>query len=270
MVAGFALVASSSGSSAFYNKPPETVGPPPIALAGPCPVTISEPGGKTSGAPIPIAALRLGSPVNRASTSFTTGGSGTANYAVMARRKQAGLPYEPMTFDSSSSALPVVYAAQPSEIARGYLYQKLPLKPMSDAYDPQALVFVQPVSGARGRIVSLSLTMHKAPFARPRVRVVSGVSISGACLQQTLDVYAPAMTAAQVRGLFSTSGCNWRQLSACQSSQWPRGRVLFLLRDEKATRNTYRWVDYDLLAKAKTPLWETSEATGAGRGKSNG
>jgi len=251
MVAGFALVAASSGSSGYMVRVPETVGPPPIALGGPCPVTISEPGGRTGGASIPIAALRLGSPVSRATISFAAGLGGTAYMREMMRRAQAGLPSAPAVFDSSSSALPVVYAAQPSETTK-WIYERLPLKPVSKAYDPQAFVFAQPVSSTTGRIASLSLTMNKAPSATPKLRVVTGLpDSSGGCRQQTLDVYAPAMAAGQVRSLFSTSGCNWRQLSACQPSQLPRGHVLFVLRDEKATRGIYRWVDYDLLAKAR-------------------
>jgi hypothetical protein len=221
-------------------------------------VTITEPGGRTGGAEIPIAALRLGAPVSRGKTSFPTGGSGTGNSWEMMRRKEAGLPYEPAVFDSSLSAMPVVYAAQPSGPVGWYVYQKLPLKPVSDRHDREALVFAQPVSDTRGQIVSLSLAMKDAPSATPKLRVVSGLTLSsGACQQQTLDVYAPAMTAGELRSLFSITGCNWGQLSACQRSQWPRGRVLFVLRTDKATRDTYRWVDYDLLAKARfarTPL----------------
>jgi hypothetical protein len=167
----------------------------------------------------------------------------------MMRRKQAGLPYAPPIFDTSSSALPVVYAPQPSE-TRSYFYQHLPLKTVSNAYDSGALVYAQPVSGTRGQIASLGLAMNKAPAATPKLRVVGGLPASGGCQRQTLDVYAPAMTAAQLRALFSTSACNWRRLSACQPSQWPHGRVLFVLRTEKAARDVYRWVDYDLLAKA--------------------
>lgn len=253
MAAGLALVAISFSSSAFMVRLPETVGPPPIPLAGPCRVTISEPGGRTGGAEIPIAALRLGSPVSRGKTSFTTGGGGgTSYFAQRARRQQAGLPYTPVTFDSSLSALPVVYAAQPSETVSWYVYERLPLKPVSGAYDPVALVFAQPVSGTSGRIASLSLTMKKTSAATPKLRLASGLpASSGGCQQQTLDVYAPAMTAAQARALFSMSRCNWQALSACQRSQWPRGRVLFVLRTEKATRNIYRWVDYDLLARTR-------------------
>jgi hypothetical protein len=183
----------------------------------------------------------------------------------MMRRKQAGLPYAPAVFDSASSALPIVYAARPSENSRLYFYQRLPLKPMSAAHDTEALVFAQPVSETRGRIVSLSLAMKNAPAATPKLRVLSGLPLfSGGCERQTLDVYAPAMTAGQVRSMFSMTGCNWGQLTACQRSQWPRGRVLFVLRNDKATRSLYRWVDYDLLARAKTPLWETSDTKGAG------
>jgi hypothetical protein len=252
ILAGFALVAASSGSSAIMARPVETVGPPLISLAssGPCPAKISEPDGSASGAAIPIAALRLGSPVSRGTTSFTTGGGGTSNSFEMMRRKQAGLPYAPAMFDGSSSTLPVVYAPQPSERPLAYAYQRLPFKRLSDAYDSEALVFAQPVSDTRGRIVSLSLATKTMPAATPKLRVVIGTAGSEACQHQTLDVYAPAMTAGQARRLFSTTGCSWRVLSFCQRSQLPRGRVLFVLRNEKAARSLYRWVDYDLLARA--------------------
>ncbi|MEO6218569.1 MAG: hypothetical protein ABIO86_21255 [Sphingomonas sp.] len=169
----------------------------------------------------------------------------------MMRRKQAGLPYAPAMFDSSSSVLPAVYAAEASEPAAWYPYQRLPLKTGSDAYASWALIYAQPVSATRGQIVSLSLDMKNAPSPTPKLRVVSGVSVSGACRRQTLDVYAPAMTPGQVRGLFATSGCNWHQLSACQRSQWPHGRVLFVLGIEKWATSVHRWVDYDLLAEAQ-------------------
>jgi hypothetical protein len=230
---------------------PEIVGPPPFALGGPCPATISELGGAAGGANIPIAALRLGAPVSRATTSFTTGGGGTSNLAEMMRRKQAGLPFEPAMFDNSLPKLPIVYAASPAETARWYLYQRLPLKTVSGAYDANALIFAQPTSNARGRIASLALVMKETPSAAPRLRAVGGVLVFGACRRQTLDVYAPSMTAGQVHRLFTAGDCNWARLSACQRSQWPRGRVLFVLRNEKGTRATYRWVDYDLLAKAR-------------------
>jgi hypothetical protein len=59
------------------------------------------------------------------------------------------------------------------------------------------------------------------------------------------------MTARQVRDLFSPSQCNWQQLAACTESQRPRGRVLFVEPPYQAGRYTYRWVDYDLLARAR-------------------
>ena len=119
ILVGCALATISSSSSGLYARMPETVGPPPFAFSGPCPVTVSELGGSSGGANIPIAALRLGSPVSRAATSFTTGGGGTSNLAEMMRRKQAGLPYAPAVFDSSLSKLPVVYA--PPQIGRAHV-----------------------------------------------------------------------------------------------------------------------------------------------------
>jgi hypothetical protein len=246
-----ALAAVSSSSRALYARTPDIVGPPPFAFTGPCPATISELGGAAGGAKIPIAALRLGSPVSRATTSFTTGGGGTSNLAEMMRRKQAGLPFAPAVFDSSLSKLPVVYAPPPAETVSWYIYQRLPLKTVSGAYDPGALIFAQPVSNTRGRIASLALDMKEGISATPRLRAVGGILVFGACRRQTLDVYAPSMTAGQVHRLFTAGDCTWSRLSTCQRSQWPRGRVLFVLHNEKATRATYRWVDYDLLAKAR-------------------
>jgi hypothetical protein len=169
----------------------------------------------------------------------------------MQRRKEAGLPYEPAIFNVSSSAIPLVYAAEKPETAFVYLYQRLPLKTLLKAYDPDALVFAQPVSPAAGRIAALQLTMAKAPSTLPSVRVFFGRPTPHGCQDQVLDIYAPAMTAKRVRALFSPSRCSWGLLSGCAESQWPRGRVLFVEPTNQPARYTYRWVDYDLLAEAR-------------------
>jgi hypothetical protein len=169
----------------------------------------------------------------------------------MERRKKAGLPYEPATFDTSSSGLPFVYAGEAAATANVYLYERLPLKTLSKEYDPYALIFAQPVSLTTGRIAALQLTMAKAPSALPTVRVLFGQPSPGGCRYQVLDVYAPAMTARQVRDSFSPSQCNLPQLAACAESRRPRGRVLFVQRGEGPAPSSYRWIDYDLLAKAR-------------------
>ncbi|MEO8374408.1 MAG: hypothetical protein ABI471_04230 [Sphingomonas bacterium] len=240
-----ALILLPAGSGARAIRPPDIVGPPQYSSAAPCSTRFTEFGGSSAGTQIPIPALRLGEPIRRATTSFTTGGSGTANAYEMERRRKAGLPYEPVMFDTSSSDLPLVYA---EEAANAYLYERLPLKTLSKAYDPYGLIFAQPVSPTAGRIASLQLTMAKAPSALPRVRALFGQPSPGGCRDRTVDIYAPAMTARQVRDLFSHSQCNWWQLATCTESQLPRGRVLFVALGDGPARYTYRWVDYDLLA----------------------
>lgn len=244
-----ALILLPAGSVARMYRPPESVGPLSYWSAPPCSTRFTEFGGSTTGTQIPIPALRLGQPIRRATTSFTTGGSVTANAFEMERRRKAGLPYEPAMFNTSSLDLPLVYAGEAAAAANAYFYERLPIKTVSKGYDPNALVFAQPVSPTAGRIASLQLTMATAPSTLPRVRALFGQPSPGGCRDQAVDIYAPAMTARQVRDLFSPSQCNWWRLAACTESQLPRGRVLFVALGDGPARYTYRWVDYDLLAK---------------------
>jgi hypothetical protein len=246
-----AMIMTPMESIARYARLPDIVGPQSNAFIGSCATRFSEISGSAIGAQIPIPALRLGAPVRRATTSFTTGGSGTANFAEMQRRKEAGLPYEPATFDVASPAPPLVYATDIATAGSTYLYQRLPLKTDSGIYGPDALVFAQSTSPITGRIASLQLTMTRAPSPAPKVRVTIGRPTSGGCQDQVIDVYAPAMTPERIRQLFALSSCNWRRLSGCTESQWPRGRVLFVQPSDGPARYTYRWVDYDLLATAR-------------------
>ena len=124
---GLALVMVPAGSIARLARQPDMVGPR-LNAWDPCPTRFTKFGGSTAGTQIPIPALRLGQPIRRTATSFTTGGSGTANGFEMERRKDAGLPYEPAMFDTSSSDTPLVYAAQVAETTNAYVYQRLPLK----------------------------------------------------------------------------------------------------------------------------------------------
>lgn len=230
-------------------RPAEIVGPPLIQLSGRCPARVEKMDGNQIGAAIPIRALRLGAPVRRGLISFSTGGSGTARFAEMERRKKAGLQYTPKTFDVAGSALPEVYSANAVEAANWQVYQQLPLKSVSQDYDPNGLVFALATSKTEGRIASLRLTLKKAPAAQPKLRITAGTSsVPTECpLLQSLDVYAPAMSADRIRSLFATSGCSWYRLADCQRSQWPRGRVLFVQR-RGTGYYVHRWVDYDLLA----------------------
>ena len=243
-----ALILSPAGSVARMYRQPDSVGPQLYWSTPPCSTRFTEFDGSTAGTQIPIPALRLGQPIRRTATSFTTGGSGTANGFEMERRKKAGLPYEPATFDTSSSDLPRVYAGEAAATANAAFYERLPLKTRSKDYDPYALISAQPVSLTAGRIASLQLTMAKAPSTLPRVRILFGQPSPGGCRYQALDVYAPAMTARQVRDLFSPSQCSLPQVAACAESRRPRGRVLFVQRGEGPAPSSYRWIDYDLLA----------------------
>ena len=244
------LILLPAGSGARMIMPPAMVGPQFHRSAEPCSTRFTEFGGSSTGAQIPIPALRLGGPIRRSTTPFTTGGSGTANAYEMERRRKAGLPYAPAMFDTSSSDRPLVYAGEAAATTNAHVYERLPLKTLSKAYDPYALIFAQPVSPTAGRIASLHLTMAKAPSTLPRVRAFFGQPSPGGCRDQAVDIYAPAMTARQVRALFSSSQCNWWRLAACTESQLPRGKVLFVEPGYQAGRYTYRWIDYDLLDKA--------------------
>ena len=245
------LVLVSSPSLGRYARPSQMVGPPVIQLNGRCAARVETPGGTLIGAAIPVPALRLDAPVSRGSVPFVTGGSGTAWFAEMERRKRAGLPYEPRTFDVAGSARPEVYSANRAEAANWQLYQRLPLRTLSRDYDPNSLVFALATSATEGRIASLQLTLRKAPSAKPRLRITARPGLDAAvCPQpQSLDVYAPAMTAGQIRSLFESSECNWHRLTNCPRSQWPRGQVLFVQRQGNGSF-VHSWVDYDLLAKA--------------------
>lgn len=246
------LVLVCSPLEARVARMAEMVGPPFIQLNGRCPARVEELGGSQIGAAIPIRALRLGAPVRRASMSFDTGGSATAKFAQMERRRRAGLLYEPKTFDVAGSARPEVYSADTAGAADRHVYQQLPLKSVSQDYQPNGLVFAQAMSETEGRITSLQLVLRKAPAAKPKLRITTGVGpiATGCPLLQTLDVYAPAMTADRIRSLFSTSGCSWYRLADCQRSKWPRGRVLFVQRQATGSY-VHRWIDYDLLAETR-------------------
>lgn len=243
------LVFVSPPLEARMARPAEIVGPPFIQLAGRCPARVEKLGGTRIGAAIPIRALRLGAHVQRALMSFDTGGSGTAKFAEMERRKRAGLQYAPKTFDVAGSPQPEVYSADAAEAANRQVYQQLPLKSVSQDYAPNGLVFAQATSATVGRIASLQLTLRKAPVATPRLRITAGARPDAIeCpLLQRIDVYAPAMTADRTLSLFSTSGCSWYRLADCQRSEWPRGPVLFVQR-QGTDYYVHRWVDYDLLA----------------------
>jgi len=246
------LLCVSSPSVGRYARPSEMVGPPIIQLGGGCTTRFDSPGGTQIGVTIPIPALRLGAPVRRGLVSFITGGGATAWSAEMERRRRAGLPYVPKTFDVAGSARPEVYSADVAEAARWQAYQQLPLKSLSRDYDPNGLVFALAMSTTEGRIASLQLTLRKAPTATPKLRVITGAAHNASkCLQQQrIDVYAPAMTANRIRSLFGPSGCSWHQLAVCKASEWPRGQVLFV-QQQDSSHYVHRWVDYDLLARMR-------------------
>lgn len=239
-------VAPASARIAVF--PPEMVGPPRAMFNAACPVEVSAPGGGTMGARIPVPALALGSPVQRNPNSFMTGGSGTAYFAERERRRQAELQYAPRTFDPGSAEKPSVFAEGPGFQPR-WAYQRLPLKTSGSAYSPNALVFAQATTPTTGRIASLALVLPAKPAARPRLTITGAYRLREGCRNEApIDVYAPAMSAGQLRRLFSPSGCNWTNLAACKTrAELPRGRVLFVQAQRSGVGHEYRWVDYDML-----------------------
>ncbi|MES2057439.1 MAG: hypothetical protein V4564_16010 [Pseudomonadota bacterium] len=233
--------------SARFARQPDYVGPPIFREEALCKITVVRPGGQSAGTAIPIPALRLGSPVARAQESFTTGGSATANMAEMARRKAAGLPFEPQIFDPAAAAMPAIFAAEAGTPQLALPYQRLPLKVSGNRYAPDGMIFAQAVSKTTGRIAALVLTLPAAPVGRPKVTLIFR-SPSGKTCQPPIQVYASAMTTAQVTGLFDHRLCGWASLSGCTArSDRPRGRVLFVRQLRSGIGHEYRWMDYDLL-----------------------
>lgn len=238
------LSAGAAPAPARMAIPPKLVGPPALAL-GVCPVELATPGGAGIGAEIPFPALRLGAPVARNPLSFATGGGGTANATERWRRQQAGLQYDPATFDPGASAMPSVFAVEASQVPAPSIYQRLPVKTLP----VEGMIFAQAVSPTRGRIASLALMLDNKPSARPRLTITGARPMLAGCQRDNpIHVYAPAMTAPQLRRLFSPSGCGWNRLADCTRAERPKGRVLFVQKQQGANRYEYRWVDYDLLA----------------------
>lgn len=241
-------------SFAIVAVPPEVVGPPSYISSVDCPSQIARPGGTRMGAAIPVPALRLGSPVQRAKESFATGGGGTSNAAEAARRRSLGMPTAPRTFDVAGTALPVVYAPEAAQSATGfYPYQRLPLKTASKDYWPNGLIYAQPTSATTGSIVSLALTLSKSPAAKAMFRITPAErSYAGVCQRHpSIQVFASAMSADELGRLFSSSACNWRRLAACKQAEWPHGQVLFVQQTRSGVGYEHRWVDYDMLATAR-------------------
>jgi hypothetical protein len=253
-VAAWASITPTPGTAIAYI-PPIVVGPPPT-LFGICPVSLAQPGGAGPGATIPFRALRLGSPVRRTTTSFTTGGSGTANRAIAAQRKAAGLPYEPPTVDPESTALPATFAVDLTASMISAPYQRMPLTASKRVAEPFGLIFAQATSPTHGRIAALTLSLEKRPVAAPRVRLTIDGPPERGCRPMAIDVYAPATSAATLARLFvpAGNGCSWARMAGCTRAQWPRGRLLFVSA-LSGTSYEYRWIDYDLLAD-----WQFSRA----------
>lgn len=238
-------------SFAIVAVAPQVVGPPSYMASADCPAQFARPGGTTMGAAIPVPALRLGASAQRATVSFGTGGGGTSNAIELARRRRLGLPTEPKTFDVAGSALPMVYVPEGTLFASGfYAYQRLPVTTKSKGYWPNGLIYALPASSTTGRIASLVLTLSTKPAARAKLRMTPAWKTSeDVCRrQQSIDVFASAMSAEQLRRLFSPTGCNWRQLASCNRNEWPRGQVLFVQQTGSGVGYEHRWVDYDMLA----------------------
>lgn len=244
LVPGLLVPHPAAGIVAF---PPERVGPPGVYPEDTCGVRFEAPGGVT-GVPIPVSALRLRAVLTRGKVSFETVVSGTAALMEVERRRRAGLPFAPKVFNVDGADRPEVFSIGGVEAARRPVYQRLPLRSTSTAYRSDALVFSQAASATAGRIVSLQLTMSAAPRPKPKLRVVPKPQAEALrCMDfDPLDVFAPAMTVAQVRRLFKRSDCSWYRLDGCARAAWPRGPVVFVQRSGEGY--VHRWVDYDRLA----------------------
>jgi hypothetical protein len=250
--AGIAVIGTAipTPATAIVALPTILVGPPTTIIApSACKPIVSRTGGGGPGAAIPFRSLALGAPVERTASSFITGGGGTSNAALAAQRKAAGLPYKPPTVDPQSGALPATFAVERGASMTAAPYQRLPLASSNRVAEPYGLIFAQATSPTRGRIVALTLSITGRPAATPRLRITNAGSPERGCQPRTLQVYAPAMSAAAVARLFTpaANGCHWFNLTPCTRAQWPRGRVLFVspLYDNAYE---YRWIDYDMLA----------------------
>jgi len=233
----------ASPASALMDAPPEVAGPPRWYAPDDCPLSLTASGGNSAGPAVPVRALALGAPIDRNSTSFQTGGSGTAFSAWQRQRRQAGLQYEPQTFDPAGRARPSVFAVPASRAANSWAYQRLPLKASGTAYSARAMIFAQANSPTSGRIASLALTFSDRPAARPKLTV----SWRERCrVPMSILVYAPDMSVAHLRQLFSRRDC-WTFWDSCAPVKKPRGRVLFVSSQRSGVGYEYRWVDYGLL-----------------------
>ena len=191
------------------------------------PFAVFPAGRDDDGSSDPGARATLGASVQRARTSFGTGGGGTSNAIELARRRRLGLPVTPKTFDVAGSALPMVYAPGGTLSASGfYPYQQLPLKTASKGYWPNGLIYAQPTSPSAGRIASLVLTLSAPPAAKPKLRMTPAWKTSEDICQrdQRIDIFASTMSAEHLRRLFSPSGCGWRRLASCNPPSGHMGR----------------------------------------------
>lgn len=244
------LVAPTSGMARAVI-PPTLVGPPDliIFMAPACRVSITEPGGAGSGPSIPFPALKLGVSVARTTTSFPTGGSGTANFTLAEQRKALGLRYEPPIVDTRSAKLAATFTTAQIVPATRPVYQRLLLTPSGQVARPTGMIFARTTSETCGWIVSLALYFAERPAAASRLRVTATGSREKGCPDQAVDIYAPRTAAATLRRLVTTAsnGCNWIAPEKCTRAQWPSGRVVFVS-PTYGNAYEYRWVDYDLLA----------------------
>jgi hypothetical protein len=214
-----ATVVLSTPAVAIVAVPPRVVGSPLTACK---PTFVRGPAGQ--GRTIPFPALDLGATVARATTSFTTGGSGTGNAMLAAQRRRAGLPYEPMAFDPAMKT-PLRVFAQSGRGAE--VYQRLRLTGNAARMNAGALVFGVPISANTARIAALSLVMPDLPSSRPLLSI--------ACVDgRRALAYSRTLTADAVMKMVMK-----RQMPSV-------GSVLVIMPlDSRAYQ--YEWIDFGLL-----------------------
>lgn len=241
-----ALVCSVTPVVAIVARPALLVGPPTPTTSLAC-LSFATPAGGTLGVSVPLAGLALGAATKRNGLAFYAGGGGTSGAVLAAQRRQAGVQWQPQIFDPAEKTRPSVFSANTPWASGPSAYQHLLLRASKSRVLPYGLIYAQPVSRQTGRIVSVGLTLPSKPAARPKVIISMTHARAAACPQfLPVAVYAPHMSAAQIRRLFTTGSCNWNSMKTCAVADRPRGRVLFVQQVRSGVGYEHRWVDYDL------------------------
>ncbi|MBB6124442.1 hypothetical protein FHS92_002187 [Sphingobium subterraneum] len=246
VIASLLLALQPSAADAIVAIPPMTVSMPLVSQDARCKWTLSQIGGRSDGAAVPVPALRIGSPVRRSTVSFTTGGGGTSRGIWEAKQRAAGLPFEPQPFNINSRSQPWIYTELQGQ-SRNLAYQRVPLLPQHNPIGPEALVYAQSVSKTSGRIVAVQMMLRSAPGTTPRYRL----SGNGPCHGETVDIYGTSAFHISVAMLTRDPLCMRQDQFACTKVAPPHGRLLFVHRQKGWQFFEHRWVDFDAISSER-------------------